>query len=411
MQKSLISSTIKTHMLKKIGPGILVAAAFVGPGTITICTIAGVKFGFALIWALVVSIICTIILQEMAGRIGVLTQKGLVDVMGSQLKTKWIRNAVLGIVLAAILIGNAAYEAGNIGGATLGLNAILPIHVDFPVYPALVGLFAFCVLWFGSYKVLEKIFMLLVGIMGLCFVISAIITKPSLTEMFKGAFIPTLPNGGLLTIVALVGTTVVPYNLFLHASLVKEKWNSEKDLNLVRWDTLISVGIGGLVSIAILITAAAADLENVTSAIDMAKGMEPLFGKMALYFMGFGLLLAGITSAITAPLAAAYVASSCFGWKNGMKGFKFRLVWISILFVGVFFLSFDIKPIQVIQFAQVANGILLSVMATLLLWMVNRKQVMGTYVNTLFQNIVGVLIVLFALFLGVKSIFKVLEFF
>ncbi|MEM8847852.1 MAG: Nramp family divalent metal transporter [Bacteroidota bacterium] len=309
-------------MLKKLGPGILVAAAFVGPGTITICTIAGVKFGFALIWALVVSIVCTIILQEMAGRIGVLTQKGLVDVIGSQLQTKWIRNLVLGIVLAAILVGNAAYEAGNIGGATLGLSAIFPLSVDFPVYPFIVGLFAFGILWFGSYKVLEKIFMVLVGAMGLCFVISAIITKPSIAEMFKGAFLPTLPKGGLLTVVALVGTTVVPYNLFLHASLVKEKWNSEKDLSLVRWDTLISVGVGGLVSIAILITAAAADLENVTSAIDMAKGMEPLFGKMALYFMGFGLLLAGITSAITAPLAAAYVASSCFGWKNGMKDLK-----------------------------------------------------------------------------------------
>ncbi|MEO0902485.1 MAG: Nramp family divalent metal transporter, partial [Bacteroidota bacterium] len=337
--------------------------------------------------------------------------KGLVDVIGSQLQTKWIRNLVLGIVLAAILVGNAAYEAGNIGGATLGLSAIFPLSVDFPVYPFIVGLFAFGILWFGSYKVLEKIFMVLVGAMGLCFVISAIITKPSIAEMFKGAFLPTLPKGGLLTVVALVGTTVVPYNLFLHASLVKEKWNSEKDLSLVRWDTLISVGVGGLVSIAILITAAAADLENVTSAIDMAKGMEPLFGKMALYFMGFGLLLAGITSAITAPLAAAYVASSCFGWKNGMKDLKFRVVWISILFLGVFFLSFDIKPIQVIQFAQVANGILLPVMAILLLWVVNRKKVMGKYTNTFFQNMIGVLIVLFALFLGMKSIFKVLEFF
>ncbi|MEM9076052.1 MAG: Nramp family divalent metal transporter [Bacteroidota bacterium] len=398
-------------MLKKIGPGILVAAAFVGPGTITICTIAGVKFGFALIWSLVVSIICTIILQEMAGRIGVLTQKGLVDTIRSQLETKWIRNLVLGVVLAAILIGNAAYEAGNIGGATLGLSAIFPLPIDFPVYPMIVGLFAFGILWFGSYKILEKIFMILVAAMGLCFIISAIITKPSIVEIFKGAFLPSLPDGGLLTVVALVGTTVVPYNLFLHASLVKEKWSSEKYLGLVRWDTLISVGIGGLVSVAILITAASADLENVTSAMDMAKGMEPLFGKMARYFMGFGLLLAGITSAITAPLAAAYVANSCFGWENGMKDLKFRLVWFSILFLGVFFLSFDIKPIQVIQFAQVANGILLPVMAILLLWMVNRKKVMGKYRNTLFQNVVGVLIVLFTLFLGVKSIFKVLEFF
>nr|WP_298998990.1 Nramp family divalent metal transporter [uncultured Allomuricauda sp.] len=398
-------------MLKKIGPGILVAAAFVGPGTITICTIAGVKFGFALIWALLVSIVCTIILQEMAGRIGVLTQKGLVDVIGSQLTKKWTKNLVLGIVLAAILIGNAAYEAGNIGGATLGLNAIFEMPLVFPIYPLLVGFLAFGILWFGSYKSLEKIFMGLVGMMGLCFVIAAILTKPSLIEIVKGAFVPTLPEQSVLTIVALVGTTVVPYNLFLHASLVREKWGSEKDLSLMRWDTLVSVGVGGLVSIAIIITAAAADLDNVTNAVDMAKAMEPLFGKMALYFMGLGLLLAGITSAITAPLAAAYVASSCFGWKDGMKDPKFRLIWISILFLGVFFLSFDIKPIQVIQFAQVANGVLLPIMAVLLLWMVNQKKVMGSHVNKPIQNVVGVLIVLFAIFLGVKSIFKVLEFF
>ena len=398
-------------MLKKIGPGILVAAAFVGPGTITICTIAGVKFGFALIWALVVSIVCTIILQEMAGRIGVLTQKGLVDVIGSQLPTKWIKNGVLGIVLAAILVGNAAYEAGNIGGATLGLNAIYELQTSLPVYPFLVGLFAFCILWFGNYKVLEKIFMGLVGIMGVCFVIGAIITRPSFIEILQGAFVPTLPEGSLLTIVALVGTTVVPYNLFLHSSLVKEKWASEKELPLVRWDTLISVGLGGLVSIAIVVTASAADLDNVANAVDMAKAMEPLFGKMALYFMGAGLLLAGITSAITAPLAAAYVASSCFGWKNDLKDSRFRMVWVSILFIGVLFLSFNIKPIQIIQFAQVANGILLPVMAILLLWVVNQKKVLGKHVNKSYQNIIGVLIVLFTVFLGVKSVFKVLEFF
>jgi Mn2+/Fe2+ NRAMP family transporter len=140
----------------------------------------------------------------------------------------------------------------------------------------------------------------------------------------------------------------------------------------------------------------------------MAKGLEPLFGKWALYFMAIGLLAAGITSAITAPLAAAYVASSCFGWEGGMQDKKFKLVWTFVLLCGVVFLSFDIKPIQVIQFAQVANGILLPVMALLLLWVVNKKSVMGANGNTLVQNIFGVAIVLFSLFLGVKSILKVL---
>lgn len=395
-------------MFKKIGPGVLVAAAFVGPGTITMCTLAGARFGYALIWALLVSIIATIVLQGMAGRIGLVTQNGLVDVVRTELKTPWVRNVVITIVLGAILVGNAAYEAGNIGGATLGLEQLLPQPELKSLLPSIIGVIIFLLLWFSNYKVLEKIFMGLVGIMGLSFVICAIITQPSITGILKGMFVPRLPEDGLLTVIALVGTTVVPYNLFLHASLVKEKWNSKTDLNAVNWDTIVSIGLGGLVSIAILITASAAPISEINNALDMAKALEPLFGKMAFLFMAIGLLAAGITSAITAPLAAAYVASSCFGWEGGMQNKKFKMVWAIVLLCGVVFLSFDITPIEVIQFAQVANGILLPVMALLLLWIVNKKSVMGQNKNSLVQNALGITIVAFAIFLGAKSIFKVI---
>jgi len=395
-------------MFKKIGPGVLVAAAFVGPGTITMCTLAGARFGYALIWALLVSIIATIVLQGMAGRIGLVTQNGLVDVVRTELKTPWVRNVVITIVLGAILVGNAAYEAGNIGGATLGLEQLLPQPELKSLLPSIIGVIIFLLLWFSNYKILEKIFMGLVGIMGLSFVICAIITQPSITGILKGMFVPRLPEDGLLTVIALVGTTVVPYNLFLHASLVKEKWNSKTDLNAVNWDTIVSIGLGGLVSIAILITASAAPISEINNALDMAKALEPLFGKMAFLFMAIGLLAAGITSAITAPLAAAYVASSCFGWKDGMQNKKFKMVWAIVLLCGVVFLSFDITPIEVIQFAQVANGILLPVMALLLLWIVNKKSVMGQNKNSLVQNALGITIVAFAIFLGAKSIFKVI---
>ncbi|MFT0715503.1 Nramp family divalent metal transporter [Flagellimonas lutimaris] len=394
-------------MFKKIGPGVLVAAAFVGPGTITMCTLAGVRFGYALIWALLVSIIATIVLQGMAGRIGLITQNGLVDVVRTELKTTWARNMVIAMVLGAILVGNAAYEAGNIGGATLGLEQLLPQPQLKIFLPAIMGVIIFLLLWFSSYKILEKIFVGLVGIMGVSFVICAIITRPSITGILKGMFVPQLPKDGLLTVIALVGTTVVPYNLFLHASLVKEKWNSKSDLKAVNWDTIVSIGLGGLVSMAILITASAAPISEINNALDMARALEPLFGKMAFLFMAIGLLAAGITSAITAPLAAAYVASSCFGWEGGMQNKKFKMVWVMVLLCGVVFLSFDIKPIEVIQFAQVANGILLPIMALLLLWIVNKKSVMGENKNTVLQNTFGIAIVAFAIFLGAKSIFKV----
>lgn len=395
-------------MLKKIGPGVLVAAAFVGPGTLTMCTLAGARFGYALIWALLVSVLATIVLQGMAGRIGVIAQTGLVDVVRDELKKPWARRFVVIVVLLAILIGNAAYEAGNIGGATLGLEQLFPRTQMVSFYPAIIGIFIFVLLWFSSYKILERVFVGLVGIMGLSFLVCALMTKPSIYEILKGAFVPTMPEGGLFTVIALVGTTVVPYNLFLHASLVKQKWKSSQDLKTVKWDTIISIALGGLVSMAIMVTAASAPIDNISNALDMAKGLEPLFGKMAVYFMAIGLLAAGITSAITAPLAAAFVASSCFDWGGNMEDKRFKLVWAFVLLCGVFFLSFDIKLIEVIQFAQIANGLLLPIMAILLLWIVNKKTVMGEHRNTLFQNVLGFTIVGFSIFLGIKSILKVM---
>lgn len=397
-------------MFKKIGPGVLVAAAFIGPGTVTACTLAGVGFGFTLLWALLLSIIATVVLQEMSARLGIITQNGLANAIKNELRTPWLRILLLGIILAAIVVGNAAYEAGNIGGATLGIIALFGGQ-NAPYYPFVIGIFAFVLLFLGNYKTLEKVFVTLVIVMSLSFLLTAMITKPNVLEILKGMLVPAIPEGSLLTIIALVGTTVVPYNLFLHASLVHEKWKSKDDLKTARKDTFISIALGGLVSMAVVIAAAAIPGKEVANVMDLAKGLEPLYGESAQYFMGIGLFAAGITSAITAPLAAAYVANSCFGWNATLKDFKFRMVWIIILAMGVFFLSFGIKPIEIIKFAQVANGILLPVIAIFLLWIVNKSTVMGRYKNSNIQNILGFMIILLAILLGVKSIIKVLGIF
>jgi len=394
-------------MFKSSGPGVLIAAAFIGPGTVTACTLAGVGFGYALLWAMVLSILATIVLQGMAARLGVVTQKGLADVIKQELKTKWIRFTVVGIILSAIVVGNAAYEAGNLGGAVLGMEALFGSEFD-AVYPFIIGMLAFLLLYLGNYKVLERAFVALVLVMSFSFILTAVLTGPNLFAVLEGLFTPTIPEGGVLTIVALVGTTVVPYNLFLHASLVSEKWKTVDGLPAAKRDTIVAVVLGGFVSICIIISAAAITSSEVTSVMDMAKALQPLYGASASYFMGAGLFAAGITSAITAPLAAAYVANSCFGWKARLTDVRFRAVWMLILGLGMFFLSFDIKPIEIIKFAQIANGILLPVIAILLLWVVNRVSVMGAYMNTKFQNILGVLIIALALVLGAKSIFKVL---
>tara|TARA_R110000868_G_scaffold88562_3_gene246869 strand:+ start:2394 stop:3587 length:1194 start_codon:yes stop_codon:yes gene_type:complete len=394
-------------MFKKLGPGVLVAAAFIGPGTVTACTLAGVNFGFSLLWAMLLSIIATYILQEMSARLGIVTQKGLADVIKQELNNPWLRNGVIVLIFSAIIIGNASYEAGNIGGATLGMEALFGMEYS-NLYPYVLGGLAFILLYLGSYKALEKVFIVLVLIMSLSFVMTAILTKPNIWELIKGLLVPTIPEKGILTIIALVGTTVVPYNLFLHAALVSEKWKSKDDLKLAKRDTLLSIILGGLVSVSIIISAAAINSTEVNNVMDMAKALEPLYGSAALYFLGIGMFAAGITSAITAPLAAAYVANSCFGWKAGFKDAKFRSIWMIILALGVFFLSFGIKPIEIIKFAQITNGLLLPIIAVFLLWVVNRAGVMGKYKNNMKQNIFGVIIILLAVLLGAKSILTVL---
>ncbi|MDN3593587.1 Nramp family divalent metal transporter [Zunongwangia endophytica] len=400
------------NYLKELGPGVLVSAAFIGPGTVTACTLAGVNFGYSLLWALLLSIFSCIILQEMAARLGVVSQKGLSDNIRAELKKPVSRFLALGLIFSAIVIGNAAYEAGNITGAVLGLQVVFGeqylsfANFDINLWSLLVGSIAFIILWIGNYKVLEKIFIALVLIMSLAFIITAIVVKPDISQLLSG-FIPNNISTGILGVIALVGTTVVPYNLFLHASLVSEKWKDKKYLKTAKIELIIAIVLGGIVSMAILVCGAASGLESVNSAIDLAEGLKPVFGKYATWFMAIGLLSAGITSSITAPLAAAYVVKGCLGWKTDLKSVKFKAVWAFVLIVGIFCSSLKIQPIKLIQFAQIANGILLPVIAIFLFWVVNKDSVLGNNKNSLLQNIFGFVVITIAIFLGVKSIITV----
>ncbi|MEN8125508.1 MAG: Nramp family divalent metal transporter [Bacteroidota bacterium] len=398
---------------KNIGPATLVTAAFIGPGTVTLCSIAGVNFGYNLLWAMLFSIIATIILQEMSARIGIVSQKGLAEIIRSEIDNPFLKIFSSVLIISAIVIGNAAYEAGNISGGVLGLSSIVPdTSVNLGNYSLnylsiIIGVIAFILLYIGNYKVLERSLIVLVILMSLSFLITAIITKPDYLAIIKGIFIPKFPQDSLLTIIGLIGTTIVPYNLFLHASLVKEKWKNIEDLQFARKDTFVAVLIGGIVSMAIIISAAASNLTSINNAIDLAEGLVPLYGNFAKYFLAIGLFAAGITSAITAPLAAAYVTKGILGWKGGLKSIKFKAVWMLILLLGVLFSSLNMKPIEIIKFAQIANGMLLPIITGFLLWIMNKRDILGKYSNNMSQNILGFIILGVTIFLGIKSIWKV----
>lgn len=391
------------RVFKNIGPGTLIAAAFIGPGTVTVCLRAGAIHGMTLLWAMLLSIFATIILQEMAARLGLIAGKGLPEILNDVIANKTIRVVLIALVLAAIVVGNAAYEAGNISGGVLGLNAIYGPQKWFPV---LLGVIAFILLFLGNYKVLERVLVTLVILMGLSFIATAIALKPDGIALLKGLIIPKINDANIYDIVALVGTTVVPYNLFLHASLVSEKWNDPKELKSMRWDTIISVTLGGLISIAIIIAGTFLSTTNTDTAASLAQVLEPVYGDFSKYVFSAGILAAGITSAITAPLAAAYVVKGCLGWSGDLKSWKFRMVWITILSIGVAVSSLGIKPVAIITFAQIANGLLLPIIAILLLWLVNRS-FLGRFKNSIAHNIIAVIVLIIAILLGVKTLLKI----
>jgi Mn2+/Fe2+ NRAMP family transporter len=399
---------------RNIGPGILVAAAFIGPGTVTVCTLAGVQFGFALLWALSISIIATIVLQETSARIGLVTQKGLSQVLRDELQHPILRKFILALVLIAIVFGNAAYEAGNISGGVLGiqiagLNGVFAVGgISINVLSLLLGALAFFLLFLGNYKLLERILLSLVILMSGSFIITAILTQPDWGSIFQSALLPKLEADQLLMVIALVGTTVVPYNLFLHASLVNQKWKDKSELKYARTDTYLAIILGGFVSMCVVIAAAAIPGEEVDGLTGLAKSLEPLYGEWANYFIALGLFAAGLTSAITAPLAAAYVAEGCLGFSGGMKSKKFKAAWMFVLFTGTVFASFGIKPIEIIQFAQIANGLLLPIMAAILIWLANRSKLLGKYSNGWIKNGLSFIILAITIILGVKTIFSVL---
>ena len=393
--------------IKNLGPATLVAAAFVGPGTVTVCAAAGITFGYGLLWALLVSVVMTILLQEMAVRIGIVTQKDLAQLLHDHTKNPILKIGITGLILAAIVVGNAAYEAGNMNGAVLGLQAIFGDEFA-GFYPIVVGGTAFSLLFFGNIQQLSRILIGLVLLMSLSFVTTALLTGPSLLQLAKGFFLPKVNSENLFTIIALVGTTVVPYNLFLHASLAKERWKDSSGLAAAKTDTIVAIGLGGLVSMAIVVSAAAIPSTQLNSVIDVASGLEPLYGSAAKYLIGLGLFGAGITSAVTAPLAAAYVANSCFNWNVATSHWKFKAVWMLVMGVGVLSLGSSFKPIAVIQFAQIANGLLLPILVGTLIWVSTSNTILGNHKNSWSQNTAYLLIFVFSLALSIKTFIKLL---
>ncbi len=397
--------------MRRFGPGLLVMAAFVGPGTVTTASKAGAEYGFTLMWALLFSVFATLVLQEMAARLGLVSGKGLSQALRDHFDSGFFRLLAIGLVILAIGFGNAAYESGNITGASLGLAAITPYPAR--LWSLLVGGTAFALLASGRYRVVERGLIALVVVMSAVFLLTMFLVQPDWGGMLRGLTRPALPPGSTLTVMALIGTTVVPYNLFLHSSSVREKWPSgfsvDAALQESRVDSVLSIGLGGLISLAIVTTAAVAFFGSGTgfSAATISQQLEPALGPAARYCFAIGLLAAGLTSAVTSPLAAAYAVAGALGWPADLSDRRFRLVWMLVLGAGIAAAALGTRPISAIVFAQAANGFLLPIVAFYLLYVMNDRRLLGRYRNRWASNLVGGGVVLVVAGLGTFKLLQV----
>lgn len=397
-------STAKKQRSAWLGPGLLISASFIGPGTVTTATVTGASFGFALSWAIVFSIMATIILQEMSARLGLMGKISTGEAMRATFESPVAKLFMIVLIVTAIGIGGAAYAGGDTTGTALALSDVT--HLPVPVLSGIIATVLVLLLLTGSYKFFERFMTALVIILVGVFLVTAVAVKPDVGALLHGIFVPEVPAGAALTAIALIGTTVVPYNVFLHSNLVQEKWGDEPQvlaMKKARVDNVVSISIGGLVTLAILTTAATAMFSQgleAESAADLAEPLRPMLGDAAPWVLAIGLFAAGMTSAVAGPLGAAYAICGVLGWSRDLKDNKFRAIYLTVVIVGAIIAITGVNPVQVIILAQAANGILLPVVAFFLLYTMNNKKLLGDHVNGLATNIIGGIIFVITVVLG-----------
>ncbi|WOK06217.1 divalent metal cation transporter [Imperialibacter roseus] len=373
----------------------VISAAFIGPGTITTASLAGASHGVSLLWALLFSTLACMVLQEGAARItiasGLTIGEAVELTFGNQPWMKWLLGG-------AVIFGCAAYEAGNIVGAISGAGLLFSLP-PWVFTLAITGIAA-VLLWGGSAGSIARSVGMLVAVMGVAFLYTSFFINESLLAITKGLFIPQIPADDILLVIGLVGTTIVPYNLFLGSGLGKGQQLGEMRLGLI-----IAIGLGGIVSMAVLLSGTLSSLPF--SFEEMASVLEKAVGLPGKYLFALGLFAAGFTSTITAPLASTITAQSI--WGKGEKNWEgtgtyYRLVWGAILIVGLVFGLLGLRPVPVILLAQAINGVLLPVAATGLLLVLNNTRLMVSHINGPFSNFAGLLIVGVTLFLGIHQV-------
>jgi manganese transport protein len=375
----------------------VISAAFIGPGTVTTAVSAGSKFKLELLWTVTFATLGCIVLQEISARITIAS--GLT--FGESLRKKFGEQKgklLQWVVGGSVVLGCAAYEAGNILGAVAGLNLITGWKEN--ILTIIVTVASALVLWAGGKNWISSLMTFLVLIMGIAFIALAISQDFLVSELAISSIVPSIPFGSELIVLGLVGTTIVPYNIFIGAAISKGQ-----TIPLMRLGLAISVLIGGLITAAILI--AGIFVESFSSFSELAAIMSAKVGAWGGQALAFGLFAAGFSSAITSPFASALIASTVFGFKSDWKT---KAVWGSVLFTGFVFGISGVKPIPVILAVQAINGLILPLLTLYLIIIINDRGIIPkAFQHATWYNIVLYVVLFTVTLIGLNNIDKTIN--
>ena len=377
--------------LSVLGPGIITANVDNDAGGITTYSIAGAHFGYDLLWTLIPITIALIVVQEMSARMGVVTGKGLADLIRENFGVK--PTVVLLIGLIAANLGTTAAEFAGVA-ASMEIFGVSK-YISVPIASALV--------WFvivkSSYKSIEKIFLLL-SAFYFTYIISGMLLHPNWGYVLGEAITPSISSSRdyLYMLIGVIGTTITPWMQFYLQSSVVEKGIKVSDYKYAKWDVYVGSIITDIVSFFVIFTCAAtiyASGMRIESAEDAARALFPLAGRYSAWLFALGLLNASIFAASVLPLSTSYFLCEGMGWDSGLnKRFwdapQFYLLYTLLIVLGATIILMPGAPLLTIMvLAQVVNGSLLPFVLIFMLFLVNNRKIMGAYVNSRVFNIIA----------------------
>ncbi|MFH1256196.1 MAG: Nramp family divalent metal transporter [Candidatus Diapherotrites archaeon] len=385
--------------LAVLGPGIITAAVDNDAPGIATYSIAGATFEFNLLWSLVPIMILLIIIQEMCIRMGIVTGKGLSDLIREKFGVKITFILVVGLFITNF--GNVIAEFAGIAASSQLFAAssnFLVGSIQFLVVP-LCAIFIWLLVVQGNYKSVEKAF-LAATLFYFSYVLAGIMAAPDWMEVASKTIAPTIEfsHEYLLLFVGLVGTTIAPWMQFYLQAAVVEKGVKKEELKFSRADVVLGSLVTIVVAFFIIVTTASTLFKNgvrIETAADAASALAPLAGVYASYLFSFGLFIAALFAAAILPLSTAFVVCESFGWDSGIdrrfrEAPEFYTIFTALIVLGaVIVLLPGIPIIPIMLFSQVLNGILLPFVLIFMLLLINDKKLMGEHTNSKLFNVIA----------------------